>query len=107
MEGETKRIRKGREERTAAIGKSRKSETNGRVCREERGRGGGREKRETKNKKELKEKKWRRGAKERRGRREKKEEGWMEMIETGIYDSSLFLSRPSLKARGPVKERTV
>lgn len=107
MEGETKRIRKGREERTAAIGKSRKSETNGRVCREERGRGGGREKRETKNKKELKEKKWRRGARERRGRREKKEEGWMEMIETGIYDSSLFLSRPSPKARGPVKERTV
>lgn len=38
---------------------------------------------------------------------EKKEEGWMEMIETGIYDSSLFLSRPSPKARGPVKERTV
>lgn len=41
MEGETKRIRKGREERTAAIGKSRKSETNGRVCREGRGREGG------------------------------------------------------------------
>lgn len=78
MEGETKRIRKGREERTAAIGKSRKSETNGRVCREERGRGGGREKRETKNKKELKEKKWRRGARKRdeEGGKRRKKVGW-------------------------------
>lgn len=78
MEGETKRIRKGREERTAAIGKSRKSETNGRVCREGRGRGGGREKRETKNKKELKEKKWRRGARKRDegGGKRRKKVGW-------------------------------
>lgn len=93
MEGETKRIRKGREEGTAAIGKSRKSETNGRVCREGEGEGRREKRRIKKGKRIERKKKWRRGAKERRGRREeKKEERWMEMIETGIYDSSLFLS---------------
>lgn len=78
MEGETKRIRKGREEGTAAIGKSRKSETNGRVCREGEGEGR-REKRRIKNEKESKEKK--NGDAERKrdeggGKKRRKNVGW-------------------------------
>lgn len=108
MEGETKRIRKGREEGTAAIGKSRKSETNGRVCREGEGEGR-REKRRIKNEKESKEKKM-----ATRSERETREEGRKEGRTLDGDDRDgyirffpLPLSRSGPKAWGPVKERTV
>lgn len=104
-----KERRKGyeRDERTAAIGKSRKSETNGRVCRGRR-EGRGRGERKIKNGKELKEKK-NGDAERKRDEREEgkeKEERWMEMIETGIYTilPSCSLGR-ALRLGGPVKER--
>lgn len=98
-----KERRKGyeRDERTAAIGKSRKSETNGRVCRGRReGRGRG----------EREIKKWKRIKRKKNGDAERKrdEGGGKRKGRTldgddrdgYIYDSSLLLSRPGPKARG-------
>lgn len=102
MEGETKRIRKGRTD-----GRYREEQKE----RDERPReegGEGERERKIKNGKELKEKK-NGDAERKRDEREEgkeKEERWMEMIETGIYTilPSCSLGR-ALRLGGPVKER--